>query len=420
MRRIGWAAWAGVAGCSGALPLGPAAEGVDRDGDGYAAGAGDCDDRDASVWPGGVDLPGDGMDQDCSGGDAAALPARALAPGDVVITEVMRDPVGVASDLGEWFELTNRLDVPVDLAGAQVNDLLTDDFLIARPLVIEAGGVVVLGGWDDPARNGGVEVDLRYPAGFGLTNAEDRIRLLVAGVLIDEVAWDASWPRRDGTALSLGSDSVDAEANDAVGAWCLADEGAVYGVGGRGSPGEGNPACPAPFEGLRVDDLEPGDLVISEVMQNPLAAGDDYGEWIEVYVDAPEPVDLWHLAIEDDSGDGFEVDAPLVVEPGSYVVFASFAEPSVNGGIEADAEWRWDFGLANSGDTVRLLAGTVTIDEIVYDNGLTFPDPEGASMSLDPGRLDADDNDAGSAWCTGGTPYGDGDLGTPGAANPPC
>src|SRR6185436_10497117 len=46
----------------------------DRDGDGFSArfGGGDCDDRAADVYPGAEDTPGDGIDQNCEGGDAKA------------------------------------------------------------------------------------------------------------------------------------------------------------------------------------------------------------------------------------------------------------------------------------------------------------------------------------------------------------
>lgn len=43
---------------------------TDGDGDGYAAAV-DCDDRASATYPGAHDVPGDGIDQDCSGGDAA-------------------------------------------------------------------------------------------------------------------------------------------------------------------------------------------------------------------------------------------------------------------------------------------------------------------------------------------------------------
>lgn len=43
--------------------------GDDCDGDGYPASV-DCDDSRAALHPGAVDIPGDGVDQDCEGGDA--------------------------------------------------------------------------------------------------------------------------------------------------------------------------------------------------------------------------------------------------------------------------------------------------------------------------------------------------------------
>lgn len=48
---------------------------TDRDGDGYSAlfGGGDCDDHRADVYPGANDIPGDGIDQNCEGGDAPLI-----------------------------------------------------------------------------------------------------------------------------------------------------------------------------------------------------------------------------------------------------------------------------------------------------------------------------------------------------------
>lgn len=42
---------------------------ADADGDGYPAGI-DCNDSNPAVHPGAIDIPGDGIDQDCKGGDA--------------------------------------------------------------------------------------------------------------------------------------------------------------------------------------------------------------------------------------------------------------------------------------------------------------------------------------------------------------
>jgi choline-sulfatase len=55
---------------------------TDRDHDGYSAlfGGGDCDDSRNDVYPGAEDIPGDGIDQDCQGGDAKPVAAEAETP----------------------------------------------------------------------------------------------------------------------------------------------------------------------------------------------------------------------------------------------------------------------------------------------------------------------------------------------------
>ncbi len=41
----------------------------DNDGDGYSPNQGDCNDNNNTIYPGAYDIPGDGIDQDCYGGD---------------------------------------------------------------------------------------------------------------------------------------------------------------------------------------------------------------------------------------------------------------------------------------------------------------------------------------------------------------
>ena len=45
------------------------AQNGDADNDGYTVVQGDCNDNDASVYPGAAEICGDGIDQDCNGKD---------------------------------------------------------------------------------------------------------------------------------------------------------------------------------------------------------------------------------------------------------------------------------------------------------------------------------------------------------------
>ena len=47
---------------------------ADEDGDGVTVNDGDCDDDDNTIYPGATDIDGDGIDQDCDGGDGAYGP----------------------------------------------------------------------------------------------------------------------------------------------------------------------------------------------------------------------------------------------------------------------------------------------------------------------------------------------------------
>ena len=161
----------------------------------------------------------------------------------------------------------------------------------------------------------------------------------------------------------------------------------------------------------------PGDLVINEIMNNPSAVSDSNGEWFELYNPTTGDIDIDGWTIKDNDFDSHVIDngGPLVIPSGGYLVLGNNGDSATNGGVVVDYEYNSGWYLSNSADEVLLFDDSgVEIDRVEYDGGPVFPDPNGASMALLNPTLD---NNVGSNWCTASTPYGDGDQGTPGAAN---
>ena len=50
---------------------------------GYVADSSDCNDADASIHPHAIDIPNDGIDQDCWGGDSLLTSVAALQAGNI-------------------------------------------------------------------------------------------------------------------------------------------------------------------------------------------------------------------------------------------------------------------------------------------------------------------------------------------------
>ena len=176
----------------------------------------------------------------------------------------------------------------------------------------------------------------------------------------------------------------------------------TFGAGDFGTPGFSN--IPAPI------------IVINEIMQNPGAVADGEGEWFEIFNAEPTDVNIDGWTISDNDTDSHVITngGPLIIPAGGYLVLGNNADFSTNGGVNIDYQYS-GFILANGADEVVLtMVGNVEIDRVEYDDGSTFPDPNGASMALIDPVLD---NNIGSNWEASSTPFGDGDLGTPGATN---
>lgn len=160
-------------------------------------------------------------------------------PSPIVITEIMYDPADVPDDLGEWVELYNASDDPIDLNGWRIESDDGDMHIIApgAAFFIDPGMFVVLGNNDKESTNGGVEITYQYPkVDFAFMNTKDTIILKdLYGMLVDAVHYDemGGWPAGKGASIALDDPLLD---NDAPGNWSVATE--AYGDGSNlGTPG---------------------------------------------------------------------------------------------------------------------------------------------------------------------------------------
>ena len=406
-----------------------------------AGNDGDDDDEEAAPWcataagtPGarnpacpGDSGPGDGP-AGCTDGDAVRAPVRP-GPGDLVISEVMPNPDAVADGDGEWVELYVAADV--DLNGLAVGrepgsprTVIEDEACLHAA----AGTHLVLANNADPAQNGGLpRVD--HQASLGLTNSNGTLFVGVGDEVLDQVAWASS---RAGTALALDPASLSPEGNDDAAQWCD-DAVNAYGDGDLGTPGSANASCselgpgdPGSDPGnddTCDDDGTPrpkvgptlGQVTITEYMPNPDAVSDADGEWLELRVDAD--VDLNGLELGKTPGDvlvTIAAEACLRVTAGTHVVLAHEADAALNGGLpRVDAVF--DFSLVNSSGSVFVGAAGAVLDQVSYSSSSA-----GVATSRDPDAAGDGSND-GAVWCPSpAEPYGAGDRGSPGAANPAC
>ncbi|MEO1144895.1 MAG: Ig-like domain-containing protein [Cyanobacteria bacterium J06638_22] len=181
--------------------------------------------------------------------------------------------------------------------------------------------------------------------------------------------------------------------------------------------GNGLPAGePTTDEIYTLDNTQPGDIVVNEILQNPSAVSDADGEWFELYNPTANDIDINGWTIADDGLDSHTIanGAPLIIAAGGYLILGRNADSGSNGGVSVDYEYS-SYLLANGDDEI-ILTNTVgvEIDRVEYDGGPNFPDPNGASMSLLDPTLD---NNVGANWAPSNTTYGAGDFGTPGAVN---
>lgn len=370
--------------------------------------------------------------------DPSANPIRGneLLPGDLIITEAMFNPDSCPDYDAEYFEVYNASGALLDLNGLTMvingdSVTLQGNYLIDE----DTYAVAELYSGASPA---GCYIGLTHDFLFDTAKMPDwgtEIRLLSDFGVIDTV----DLTRRAsvaGAALQLDADSISAAANDNVNLWCHATRPFQGSLGDFGSPKEENEHCPDAPDPVDTSDTGPepepepapvpvsalsaGDLIITELMFNPEDCADFAAEYVEIYNNTDNTVELTNLLVTIGAAldPVFQVNSTLAPRSYGTLRYTSGAAPACYG-FTGNA-WYQSSKMIDTGTTVRLSNGLVTFDE-VFASGWAAIQP-GHAMTLDPDLLDAALNDGADAWCSATSTFPGGliDRGSPNSPNADC
>jgi len=152
------------------------------------------------------------------------------------------------------------------------------------------------------------------------------------------------------------------------------------------------------------------DVLITEIMANPLQVSDGNGEWFELFNPTSSAINLEGLTLSDDGSNSNTISTggPLLIGAGQYFVMAKNGDNNTNGGFSADYVYS-NFTLGNSGDQIIFSSGANELLRFNYSAGF---DVAGQSMEL----IGLPMIEANYALTSITLTYGLGDIGTPGAA----
>ena len=161
------------------------------------------------------------------------------------------------------------------------------------------------------------------------------------------------------------------------------------------------------------NDVQAGELVITEVMANPAELPDANGEWFEVYNPGTTSFDLNGCKIRDDGTNSHTISGTVTIAPMSYAVLARDAISLTTTTVAYEYA---SFDLSNATDEIIIECNGVEIDRVEYDSAKGFPAvASGASMQLNAVGLD---NNVGANWSVSTQTWaGSTDKGTPNMAN---
>ncbi len=170
-----------------------------------------------------------------------------------------------------------------------------------------------------------------------------------------------------------------------------------------------------------------GNLLITEIMNDPATVEDAKGEWFEVHNMTASPIELKGLVLRHQfkavDAKAIElVTSSLVIPAGGYVVLGNNGNVATNGAIKVDYVYSAKLTLNNTKDYLAIETNenpATVIDEVAYDAAKLKV--TGKSRNLDPKWLTTLGNDDDTHFCAATSLIVKSvDYGTPGKANDAC
>lgn len=153
-----------------------------------------------------------------------------------------------------------------------------------------------------------------------------------------------------------------------------------------------------------------GAVALNEMLINPQAVSDAFGEWIELRNTTNAAVDCagWRIV---DSSSGAAVLPAALLQPDAFIVLCRNTNEAVNGGVAGGILYD-SLNMDNNGDSLWLYdAQTQLVDVVSWSSSTAGRSTE----VIDPWQEHPDAN--GTNWALALTTFGSGDYGTPGAEN---
>jgi endonuclease/exonuclease/phosphatase family metal-dependent hydrolase len=165
----------------------------------------------------------------------------------VFVTEFMADPTVVSDANGEWWELYNSTDQPVDINGWVIRDAGTNFHVVRRTggVIIAPRSHLVLGVNGNTATNGSVPVNY-VTADFFLGNGADAAEVYRGSIKVDGILYGGGSTGLAPVNLSAGSTPLPGRSRQMLGDYRTGptgqwgDSDTLYNAADRGTPGQFN------------------------------------------------------------------------------------------------------------------------------------------------------------------------------------